>query len=353
MTFERVKKMSNKNKTLDPIAAVRQALLDAKQGITPMRRSHLNAIEKHLEEQFSDELAAIRHSIDTRPEEFMQLVCEAALGISREGVDNLFARTGDGRATSDLGQTVTRPEMAKAILAKLKKIPPYTDEKYISLKQFIEKNWSVRPYFFSPSFTSTDRYALIVEFYRNFEDDFDFAVRSVSETLSQGVPLYSQNELTQVFEAVPYDDEEYIYIRKKTDFGYSERTHYFPNWANRYYVQQDHLKAHRVFFSGFEGDQDEAAILKNAFLRHIGFENYGLLEASTKRGPSRRHKTKLLSLVDNVIERYYGANFDPMIKDTWPPQETIKSWLKSEFGLSDREATSVDIIARPDNIRGK
>ncbi|MOA14271.1 hypothetical protein D3C78_1343630 [compost metagenome] len=54
-----------------------------------------------------------------------------------------------------------------------------------------------------------------------------------------------------------------------------------------------------------------------------------------------------------VRSRYYGPNFLLGDQQTWPKQKDVVAWLKTTLSLSEREAEAVDIVARPDALRGK
>lgn len=60
------------------------------------------------------------------------------------------------------------------------------------------------------------------------------------------------------------------------------------------------------------------------------------------------HQTKLMNILDQTVQRYYGETFDPEVKDSYPKQDHIVEWLKQEHSLSNRQAMSIDIIVRPD-----
>lgn len=59
------------------------------------------------------------------------------------------------------------------------------------------------------------------------------------------------------------------------------------------------------------------------------------------------HRTKLMDIMDKAIARYYGNNFDIKDKDSYPKQEQIIEWLRSEYSLSERQALSIEIVISP------
>jgi hypothetical protein len=81
------------------------------------------------------------------------------------------------------------------------------------------------------------------------------------------------------------------------------------------------------------------------------FENLPDIAPNSEGSPfnklNSQHSTKLLNIMLKTIERYYGANFDLNDKDTYPKQEHIITWLRSEFSLSKRKAEAIEIIIAP------
>lgn len=62
------------------------------------------------------------------------------------------------------------------------------------------------------------------------------------------------------------------------------------------------------------------------------------------------YRTKRMDIIDRAIARYYGENFDISDKDSYPKQDQIIDWLRSEFSLSDIEARAIEkIITHRDN----
>lgn len=67
--------------------------------------------------------------------------------------------------------------------------------------------------------------------------------------------------------------------------------------------------------------------------------------------PRGKHTTRLLGILDLVIERYYGDGYEPNDKDTITKQIVIVEWLQEKYSLSKREAEAIDIITRPEIAR--
>lgn len=64
---------------------------------------------------------------------------------------------------------------------------------------------------------------------------------------------------------------------------------------------------------------------------------------------SINYSTNLMSIMYETIERYYGKNFSIEDKDTYPKQEHVTEWLKTQFSLSKRQAEAIEIIISPRN----
>ena len=63
----------------------------------------------------------------------------------------------------------------------------------------------------------------------------------------------------------------------------------------------------------------------------------------------QNYQTRLMKIMDIAIARYYGDNFDPENRDTYPKQDHVIEWLMSEFSLTRRKAESIEIIITPRN----
>lgn len=344
----------------NPFAKVAQAIIDARAGISPMERTRLNEIERYVRQSTSAEVVALRTMIDSEPSKFAVLMCEAILGINREGVENPFSLKGEaGKPTCELSSAKANAPLAEGILKKLTKVPAFgDDDEFVSLQQLAIKSWVVYPHFFSPHFTASEGHGLVEQFVSNFYEELGRAHQDVCVLLNEGLPLYGESTPAGKFRLVPYREEEYVFLRQRARMEWDTPMSYFPDWTKKYFVKQEDIGAHEIFFRASEGKDETTRILRTAFLRHIGLESrIDEFEDEPARSLEprlpRAHKTRLLALVDSVIERYYGVNFNPVNSDTWPSQESVVGWLKAEHGLSGREAMSIDIIARPDTIRGK
>ncbi len=81
-------------------------------------------------------------------------------------------------------------------------------------------------------------------------------------------------------------------------------------------------------------------------------EKYGHEKKPTKP----EYQTKLMSIMYETIERYYGENYDPDNPDTISKQRDIEDWLQETYSLSGRQADAIYVLTKPDhhkNPQGK
>jgi hypothetical protein len=310
---------------------------------------YMNSWNTFLANMQSEDLRCVHSLMNGHPELFTTLICEAILAINRTDIENPFEFSSKGEPLSEYDYLLR--DAATILLAKTRgqKFDDKTSE-FVLMHALMADHLHVRDRNIWPRFLSPVPEEITRQAFKNIEEEFGWAVWSVCELIHHGLPIYERDEKTEHFKMVESTSETYIYLRLRgrQDPVYKEMS--LPNWSKQYFFKREHLEAHDIFFSG-DYKEAEIEIRRTALQRHI--EANQPIKTSANPQTGRKHSTKLLSLVEAVIVRYYGNNFDPTNRETWPTQEAIKSWLKSEHGLSDREAMSVDIIARPDNIRGK
>jgi hypothetical protein len=64
-----------------------------------------------------------------------------------------------------------------------------------------------------------------------------------------------------------------------------------------------------------------------------------------------QYQTRLMEIMYETIERYYGENYDPNDRDTVTKQDVVVAWLMLEHSLSKRSAEAIDIIIRPEQFK--
>jgi len=69
-----------------------------------------------------------------------------------------------------------------------------------------------------------------------------------------------------------------------------------------------------------------------------------------------KYQTKLMTIMYETINRYYGENFDQEDKDSYPRQKDIIEWLGENHSLTGRRAEAIEIIIAPrgdNSLEGK
>jgi hypothetical protein len=85
--------------------------------------------------------------------------------------------------------------------------------------------------------------------------------------------------------------------------------------------------------------------------RRFKSEYFDTSNAVQKPIINTNHKTSLMMVMEETINRYYGDQYDPSNKDSLSSQKDVVEWLMSHKNLSKREAEAIDIVTRPDNAR--
>lgn len=295
-------------------------------------------------------LDILHRLINERPEYFIQCACEAVLGIVHEDNVNPFLLHGKDSLLGPNHYLVQHYYcLAYALLATVDdKYRPDINTEYIRLDNWIITQME-KPHPYPSEYENFDDNSILYTFFSSNEENFGFAMLSACYLVYQGVPLYESIDDGQTFRQIPFDHHDYVYLEQKGKRGDASMTGRFPDWAKKYLVRRDHLSVHKIFFDGNKHGPDQTYILRNAYRQHIGITSMRKQPAPTVSA----HKTKLLELVDQVIARYYGENFDINDSDSWPKQTTVTGWLRSRHNLSQREAMALDLVTRPDHSRGK
>lgn len=302
-----------------------------------------------LETLQQQHLDLIHKFIDADGDYFAQCACEAVLGILYEENRNpLLVMGKDSLLASDHYLVRRYSDLARAILAKHDhKYLPDLNVEYIPLKDWISTQMP-QQYPYAGHYTRPENDRILSTFFLKCEEDFGYAILRACTLVYQGMPLYEIADGAQTFTQVSFEHHDYIYLAQKGKRSDTHETGEFPDWAEKYFIKREHLAAHKIFFSGERPEQKETDILRIAYRQYIGISS-----APQERLPAnnREHKTKLLDIVDQVISRYYGDNFNLADRDSWPKQVDVIGWLRSKYGLSERLALAVDLVTRPDNSR--
>ena len=70
---------------------------------------------------------------------------------------------------------------------------------------------------------------------------------------------------------------------------------------------------------------------------------------ATKSKPA--YQTRLMSIMYETINRYYGENYDPNDRDSVPLKSVVIDWLRDTYSPSGIEAQAIDMMTRPDHVR--
>ena len=249
--------------------------------------------------------------------------------------------------------------LASLILKKIDK--PYSKiatNGFLTLEEVIEANFWWEPL---PVQRYQDDVTSIYAIWDKFFDDPSFwlggYIEEVLKLIYRGLPIYRRTN--EDYRLVSELEEEYIYLKHAGKFH--DLNHYakyrdfrLPTWAEKYSIQAEHLALHEIIFYNNNGyfSEDELNIRRQALQRSIGIKSVTQPSIQSELN-SRRCHSRLLSIVEAVINRYYGGQFNPDDADTWTKQTDVIEWLTSEYKLTNREAEAVDIVTRPDKARRK
>lgn len=180
-------------------------------------------------------------------------------------------------------------------------------------------------------------------------DDFRVALSDVAQDVANGAPLYRLGGNRKDDIRLEDSDQPSAFLIGKAiyqDSTYAPTS--LPQWVLGYGFKRSDIKALDLFFYGdiSELTPEAHAARRIAYRAHIGMQ----VEALSGQNPMH---SKLMNALNEVQSRYYGPNFLLSDQQTWPKQKDVVEWLKESRGLSEREANAVDIVARPDALRGK
>lgn len=291
----------------------------------------------------------IRQLIEEKPTRFVKMLCQGVLEEPGAPKSWLDARTTGSRHHYLTVATLVIRSLTGANL------PPPPPPQYVSLAQWIESDFDgthqVERHLYYPHFEKANSMPDLVRiFFGPIIDALELSVASAAQLVYHGVPLYERG--ADHFELADDASEEISYLRQRGSRYETVSSAHIPEWADRYFFNAAHLKTYRIFFRDpWEQSAEEILQLRTAYRNALNLPpasapDTGLTSAS--RGSSR-----LLMLLDVTLARYYGVNFLPSDASTWPRQKDVVGWLREVHGLSEREAQAIDIVCRPDALRGK
>ena len=63
------------------------------------------------------------------------------------------------------------------------------------------------------------------------------------------------------------------------------------------------------------------------------------------------YQTRLMAIMYETINRYYGENYDPNDRDSVTKQADLVEWLETTYSLSNAEARAIDKMTRPEQSK--
>jgi hypothetical protein len=249
--------------------------------------------------QFEETVWQIIYSVQDlackRPELFTRMICEAALGkASADG--NFFAgmlekgTESDPRKMSSRARSAWRgKELAEFMLEVLELVESEQNRQsdtrtgFVSIRDLAvryEANGGIDRLNFGRLGASTrlsyGRGAQLQEpdfFWDYFEaivSNVDLTLFRVCELVYNGIPLFRKLE-DGTYQQIDYSEADYIYLSKMGEHGGIPESWRLPYWANEYFLDEGHIRAHRIFFSQAEPPTPAQVVpLKAAFRAHIG-----------------------------------------------------------------------------------
>lgn len=196
------------------------------------------------------------------------------------------------------------------------------DQKFYRLDDF--------PFLWNNDFPSADE--IWHPFFMKHAEVIGLSITYLASMLHDGLPLYEQTTDGN-FTLVPAADEDFVYLRHRGKRYESIPEYEIPEYLKRFFIKPEHEKWHDIIFN-FDGVLTEEAFeeRKAALIRQLGVASP---ISSQEAGADIRSEThdKLQSALAEFPIRY------PMYQTKKPKLDIeVRPWLKSAYGVSDREA---------------
>lgn len=307
---------------------------DINDEINELTRSAINL--KLIEKKESDDfMKKIHDLINDEPDKFRLTVCSWVL-------DNKENKELDGlrRAYGYLAELVRKK------LGEEKQ----TLEGYVSAKTWIESLVTVEKPLIASDYTKPYLNTIFHNFFHRIAEDVGSQSAYFCYMVYFGVPLYLYDANLETYTLLDESTEEYCYLKLRGKYYESSSGYSMPDWTEKIYINMDHVDWHYKLDNDNsipENESDARLKLRTAYRSVIG------LIDKTNNIEVLSTKSRLYKVMETVLARYYGPQFDQFDSDTWPKQRNIVEWLKAEYGLSEREAIAIDLVTRPDEARRK
>lgn len=347
-----------KNETAQEGSAIRISLRDAETilaeaeavgvgGYRSWMATETARLMTELEQARQELLRRLRKLGDEKPEQLFRVICESVVNH-----ENLLLNERSPFGSYVDGQEIKSRwhDLAAACLRKLDKDKPkIIDSTYMPLAEFVFKEFSIHPCFPDSHLQNCDGEVLLDETFGEPAFEYAVALWRVAELAYHGVPLVRLTD--DAPELLLEPDELYVFLKKKgelNDIGDLEKGG-LPKWIEGLAIDIRHLEAHQLIFGGsIELERTQVLARRSALRKMLALPEGVVPEPGAAQLPTQ---SKLQSLLKPTIDRYYGDNFDINDNETWPSQKDVVAWLEG-LGLSHREAVSIDLVTRPDRLRG-
>lgn len=309
--------------------------------------------EERLKQLKRQSAEILKNFIDPEPVLFVKYLCEAILGVG-DAENNPFSIMFDTKNEfeSNIFASTRRFNggFAKLMLDKVNEEEGEGQDRsceYFPFVDMIRANFHVTFKWLRADDLGevSDLFSLIHAFMERYSGDLGSAVDSAAYMVYEGVPVYKKNA-SGAIERISFYDPLYIYVFKKGELWETGKITHIPEWVDGLYFKRSDIEVHDTYFSGCgELTEESRNLRRQAVWRTLGIDRDD--QAGSVKSPERVHKTRMLDAVQAVIERYYGPQFNEADRSTYTTQDVVIEWLKSNLGLSQRQAEAIDIVTRP------
>lgn len=278
------------------------------------------------------------------PRALAQVLCRGVVADPTSTASYLTGRAGDSIRRRFLWPAEALAKSFDQRLVDARDAAPY-----IAVKDWIERDFASKPASaYRRQFTEPNIDLVLETFFAPLVYEIQLSTALATQLVYHGVPLYELKGGEYVIADEKSDEMAYLRYRGREMEVLDSWDS--PPWAEKYHLKVTHLRLYATFFKNYwQQSRDEIQQLRTAFRTAIGLSP----NQSDEQPANQPKRSKLFSLITPVLARYYGQNFVETDSSTWPRQKDIVSWLKETEGLSEREAQAIDIVCRPDALRGK
>ncbi|TDP74134.1 hypothetical protein DES47_101186 [Roseateles toxinivorans] len=302
-------------------------------------------MKDRLHELMQQRLIQLQKLAQEKPESVFRLICESVINKGGPLFASTAFRSFDGKERPSYFH-----DLAVVCLRTLDKEEPKTiDGKYIALSEYVLQEFSLHVYFHRDDLQSYDPDRIMHDAFDQPADSFSEALWRAAELVYHGVPLvrFTADGPQTVIEP----DELYVFLSKKGELqDVSSSFTSLPEWTKGLAFELSHLEAHNLMFAAADQLTHVQVLARRSALRRM--LALPVPAANGIDGLTLPTHSKLLLLMRQIVDRYYGPNFQIDEVDSWPRQKDVVDWLKAQ-GLSEREAMAIDIVSRPDRLRSR